>query len=495
MNLGMENEATEHKRSTSEMREGMESVASILNKHGHGTLYFGVRPSDGEVVGQDVSEKTLRDISQAFTNRIEPHVIPTIERLVTEDGKSYIRVAFSGDERPYACDGRYRVRSADEDLPMGAAALEAMMLERISRKRPWDRRSSGCSVADVDEDVLRSYVERGVEHNRIPFGYTDARDVLARLGLLCDDGTLTNAAAVCFVPSRDIMLRMGVLADAERLHILDNHQEAGTLFSLVDAAEIYILNNTRRAFVIDGTSLHRREVPEIPLSAIREALLNAFCHRDYEDLGAVQIDIFWDAVDIYNPGSFPPGLTPSDYLVGDEVSSKSRNQLIAQTLYRAGDIETYGTGLRRIKDACDSQGVPVEVFQRGSCVHVRFTRSEALADKPVGDADNSSGIADKRVGVADKPSGIADKPSGVADNHPEIAGDLPDADAPDWTGLPESERRACEFLAANGEASVTKMSEALGLPSRTLRAAMRRLVDKGIAVAEGANRNRTYRLR
>ena len=83
----MEDERTEHKRSTSEMREAMESVASILNKHGSGTLYFGVRPSDGEVVGQDVSEKTLRDISQAFTNRIEPRAAPAIERLETEGGE------------------------------------------------------------------------------------------------------------------------------------------------------------------------------------------------------------------------------------------------------------------------------------------------------------------------------------------------------------------------------------------------------------------------
>lgn len=136
MNLGMENETTEHKRSTSEMREAMESVASILNKHGAGTLYFGVRPRDGEVVGQDVSEKTLRDVSQVFGNRIEPAVVPTIEHLVTEDGKSYVKVTFSGDGRPYACDGRYRVRSADEDLPMGAAMLEQMMLERAARKSP-----------------------------------------------------------------------------------------------------------------------------------------------------------------------------------------------------------------------------------------------------------------------------------------------------------------------------------------------------------------------
>lgn len=136
MNLGMEDERTEHKRSTSEMREAMESVASILNKHGSGTLYFGVRPSDGEVVGQDVSEKTLRDISQAFTNRIEPRVVPAIERLETEDGRAYAKVSFAGDDRPYACDGRYRIRSADEDLPIGAALLEQMMLERAAEGPP-----------------------------------------------------------------------------------------------------------------------------------------------------------------------------------------------------------------------------------------------------------------------------------------------------------------------------------------------------------------------
>ena len=59
-------------------------------------------------------------------------------------------------------------------------------------------------------------------------------------------------------------------------------------------------------------SLHRREVPEISLNAIREALLDAFCHRNYEDLGAVQIDIFWDSVDIYSPGTFPADLESSD---------------------------------------------------------------------------------------------------------------------------------------------------------------------------------------
>ena len=379
MNLGMETECVEYKRSTSEMREGMESIASILNKHGHGTLYFGVRPSDGEVVGQDVSEKTLRDISQKVGELIEPRIYPQIERLETLEGKAYVRVEFSGFETPYACDGRYRIRLADKDIVMSRAKLADMMRESENRSNPWDSRSSDTPVSAVDEKALRRYVERGVEAKRIPFSYTEPIDVLSRLGLLCEDGMLTNAAAVCFVPSKDIMLKMGVFADSKRVHILDNQQVTGTLFSMVDAAELYILNNIRRAFVIDGSSLHRREVPEIPMDAVREALFNAFAHRQYEDNSAIQIDVFWDHVYIYSPGLFPVGFNPEDYLTGEESTSKPRNRLIATTLYRSGDIEIYGTGLQRIKAACDEANVPFSVTQSRHGVHVSFMRSEGIA--------------------------------------------------------------------------------------------------------------------
>ncbi|EUB31506.1 ATP-binding protein [Olsenella uli] len=139
---------------------------------------------------------------------------------------------------------------------------------------------------------------------------------------------------------------------------------------MIDAAELYIPNNIRRAFIIDGSSLYRKERPKIPLSAIREALFNAFCHRSYEDDAAIQVDIFWNVVDICSLGLFPSGLTPEDYLSGEFIASRPRNQLIAATLCKSGDIETYGTGLQRIKTVCDARGVPVEMFQRGGSVHV-----------------------------------------------------------------------------------------------------------------------------
>ena len=63
----VENENTELKKSTGELKEGIISIAAILNKHGKGELYFGVK-NDGTLIGQDIGEKTLRDISQAIGN-------------------------------------------------------------------------------------------------------------------------------------------------------------------------------------------------------------------------------------------------------------------------------------------------------------------------------------------------------------------------------------------------------------------------------------------
>lgn len=103
-----------------------------------------------------------------------------------------MRVEFSGFETPYSCEGRYRIRSADEDVPMSRAKLQEMMRDAENRSNPWDGRSSGRTVADVNEDLLRRYFERGVEARRITFEYVSARQTLSRLGLLCDDGTLTK---------------------------------------------------------------------------------------------------------------------------------------------------------------------------------------------------------------------------------------------------------------------------------------------------------------
>ena len=280
MNLGAESEQVEFKRSTGEHREAMESIASILNKHGSGVLYFGVR-NDGEVMGQDVSDKTLRSISQEIGSKIEPRITPQIRTECEDSGKTYIRIDFEGDETPYACEGRYRIRRADEDVLMTPAQVKRMFAAAIDREVPWDTRLSGCPVSDVSAALLHAYIDAGIKKNRIPTTYagsSDAANVLERLGL-ARDGRLTNAATVlfCHSPSHK-RLTMGVLAGNDRVNILDLQQEDAPVLELIDKAEYYVNSNIRRRIVIDGSPT-REEIPEIPREAIREAVINAFCHK------------------------------------------------------------------------------------------------------------------------------------------------------------------------------------------------------------------------
>lgn len=123
MNLGKESETLEFKKTTGEIKEAMVSIASILNKHGVGTLYFGVK-SNGDVVGQDVSESSLRDVSRVVYENIKPQIYPAIEEVVI-DGRHLIKVEFSGENAPYSAGGRYYLRTADEDREVTPEELKA----------------------------------------------------------------------------------------------------------------------------------------------------------------------------------------------------------------------------------------------------------------------------------------------------------------------------------------------------------------------------------
>ncbi len=88
-----EDECTEFKKTTGELSEGIISIVAILNKHGKGTLYFGVK-NDSTVIGQVVSEDSQRTVSQAVWNHIIPRIHPEVKKE-TYAGRDVIAVRFS----------------------------------------------------------------------------------------------------------------------------------------------------------------------------------------------------------------------------------------------------------------------------------------------------------------------------------------------------------------------------------------------------------------
>ena len=214
--IGAETEQIEFKKSTGELKEAVISIASILNKHGSGKLYFGVK-NNGDVIGQEISENTLRDVSHLQMAKFATNVKAT---------------------------------------------------------------------------------------------FTDIRRE--------DRGSIIGLSRICAQ-------------------------------YIIDAID----------WKADIVGLERVETPEIPLEAVREAIINSYGHRLYNNNQCNEIDVFKDRIEIHTTGGFPQGHTPEEFFDGKKKAIR-RNKRITGVLYYSKDMETFATGLKRIKDLCDEAGCRVD---------------------------------------------------------------------------------------------------------------------------------------
>ena len=332
-----ESETIEFKKSLAELSEGLHSMAAILNKHGSGVLWFGIR-NDGKAVGMDVSETTLRKVSQSIAAHIEPKIYPEIS-TVSVEGKNCIRVAFSGNEKPYYSHGRAYMRVADEDRQLSAKEIEKIILKKNRSQSTWDSEPIQDSSFKLDTKKIRQYVRKA------DLPWTNAQSALESLGLRSDDREL-NAARVFFSKAPALTLRCAVFASPSTATIIDQHDFTGDILTLIEEADKYILKNIRIGMRLDG--LVRIDVPEIDREAFREAIINAFCHRDYRDPDEVRIAIFPDRVEVRNPGTLMEGV--SLRTLKTAKVSRRRNPLIADLLRRIHLIEAWGRGIPLILD-------------------------------------------------------------------------------------------------------------------------------------------------
>lgn len=352
MNIGIETEYIEFKKSIGELKEACESICAMLNKHGVGTVYFGVKPN-GIVCGMDVAESTLREVSRRINESIEPIIYPVIEKVIYDD-KSVIRVEFNGDEKPYSCKGKFYIRTADEDRTVTSAVLKKMMKTSILNK--WDSSFSKIKNNDIDKAVLKSFYNKAVQSGRLQKVKFDEKAILSKLGLYIDKH-YTNASEYLFGKNSPITLKMAVFATDEKLTFLDEKVEEGNIYDLINAAESYIAKNIRWSVKIE--KMEREEIPEIPLAVIREIIANSFAHAEYIGTTQHEICIHPNMITVYNPGCFASKYNVKDY-VNKNVQSNLRNELIAKVLYLSKNIERFGSGLKRIDRMCKDNKIKYE---------------------------------------------------------------------------------------------------------------------------------------
>ena len=355
MKLGIETEILEFKKSTGEIKEAMYSICAMLNKHQHGELYFGVK-NDGTPVGQDVSEETLRLVSHRIGVAIKPVIYPEVNKVII-DGKECVHVKFDGNQTPYFAFGVAKIRVADEDVTMSPEQITTLILKTGRDGNRWENLVSNKTIHDVDEELLKWYTNKANEAGRIAISYTNKETILNQLELTNGD-YLLNAGKALFCDDLIQDIQMAIFATTERLTFNDIQRYHGPVLKLVDIAESYIKNNIHWRVEFTG-ALERKEIPEIPVEAIREALLNSFCHKDYASGESNEVAIYKDRVEIYNPGAFPEGYNPQ-YFIDKPSRPIRRNPTIARTLYYSKDIESFGTGLKRIAEVCKEVNVRYE---------------------------------------------------------------------------------------------------------------------------------------
>lgn len=146
---------------------------------------------------------------------------------------------------------------------------------------------------------------------------------------------------------------------------LDSNVFTGDLFQLVEAAESFILSKISIRGEITEYALERKEILEYPRKALREAIVNAIAHRDYADYrGCIQISIFDNRVEIWNPGSLPPGWTVDN--LKKPHSSKPQNPIIANVLFLRGLIERWRRGTQNMIEECLNAGLPEPIYKQHS---------------------------------------------------------------------------------------------------------------------------------
>lgn len=352
MIFGRESETMEFKKTTAEAREAVADAAAILNMHGRGEIYFGIK-DDGTVVGQTVSASSLRDVARAVTDNLKPQIYPEID-VVVIDSKQCVRMRFEGSDQPYFAYGCAYMRVADESKKLSPAEIGRLFERKRGQASTWDSAPSGKTPEDVSANALRSYTKKANESGRLEYRFTNRDDILRRLDLM-EGGEIRNAALAMFGKSAPAEIQMAIFATDVKHTFIDIDRKRGTIAEMVDAGTQYIRRNIRWRVVRDG-SPSRTEVPEVPIEAVREALLNSYAHRDWRIPQTNEIAIFSDRIEIYNPGTFPEGLTPQDFIDGSGRSVR-RNPLLSQILYYSKDIESFGTGLRKIATECEGAGV------------------------------------------------------------------------------------------------------------------------------------------
>lgn len=361
----------------SEFKESFDSknlpkeIVAFANTEG-GKIFIGV-DDVGKVKGIQITNKLKSEIQDSARN-YDPSISINLEQI---ENVLIVNVE-EGVNKPYKCSAGFFLRQGSNSQKLSTDEIrnffnkEGKILfdEGINSEFNFGK---GFSKSKFEEFVKQAKLSRTISDE----------DILKNLGVLTENKKFRNAGVLFFCDNIEKFFRHAIITcvlykGTNKYKIIDRKDFAEDTISNYNGAITFLIRNLRLEYKIE-TAGPREEILEIPENALREAIINAMAHRDYNERGAnIQIDIYDDRVEISNPGGLVPAIKKEEF----GKKSMSRNPLIFSLFKSADLVEKVGSGIGRMREAMENAKLPAPKFEFNSFFTVIFQRPEAPQATP-----------------------------------------------------------------------------------------------------------------
>ncbi len=339
-------------------------IVAFSNTKG-GYILIGVNDS-GEITGAKLSNELKADINVLARN-CEPPI--TIKKVSQVENVIVVEIS-EGSEKPYSCSSGYFRRLDATTQKMNRKELELMFQkilaisfeEKINRSVSWE---------DISEEKIKAFFkEADINLRKI-----ETREIMRSLNL-SKGKNIKNAGVLFFAknPQRFILqsqMTLVAFKGTDRINIYDRMDIKNDLLTQFNEAMIFLQRHLNVRSEIKG--INRKDICELPIEVLREAVTNAITHRDYSIGGtSLMVEVHEDRVVISNPGRLPEGLSPRSLI---NVSIR-RNELIADMFARMDKAERMGTGIKRMWDLMRNAGLSIPTIKSDIFFTITFSRPE-----------------------------------------------------------------------------------------------------------------------
>lgn len=330
MNIKRESEFVEFKESLSQLPRALESMVAMINKNGVSTVYFGIK-DDGTVIGVNIGNKTLKDISHTIAEQIKPTIIPKITEEQHED-KIVIKLEATGTNTPYSANGNYYIRSGNENKKVDPETMRQLIFK-----------NSNDNIVEI-ESINQDLTFNQLWQLYILKGYTLNKDNFAKNTGLLTKNKKYNLLGNILSDNNDISIKVVRFKGTDKSEIISRNEFGyKCLFlSLNSALEfVFSYNETK----VDMSKPIREEIKLFDESSLREAWINACLHSKWDRMIPPAIYIFDDRIEIISTGGLPIDYSKEEFYSG---VSHPINKGLQKIMAQLGLVEQTGHGVLEI---------------------------------------------------------------------------------------------------------------------------------------------------